>query len=111
MKSTGEQFRSWCYAVDCVSAILYILLKGGSGEAYNIADPHSIFTIRELAEMVAKIGNCKVVMEVPSEKEKRGYNPVSKSVFSVDKLETLGWKVSGTMNEKMRKTVEHLKNC
>ena len=111
MKSTGEQFRSWCYAVDCVSAILYILLKGVSGEAYNIADPHSVFTIRQLAEMVAKIGSCKVVMEVASEKEKRGYNPVSKSVFSVEKLEALGWKVSDNMTLKMRKTVEHLKEC
>ena len=111
MKSSGEQIRSWCYVVDCVSALLYILLKGMSGEAYNIADPNSVLSIRQLAEMLAKIGNTKVIMEVPSEIEKRGYNPVSRSVFSVDKLEKLGWKVSETMNEKMRKTVEYLEGC
>ncbi len=109
MKSSGEQFRSWCYVVDCVSALLFVLLKGVSGEAYNIADPKSVLTIRQLAEMLAKIGKSKVIMEVPSEMESRGYNPVTKSVFSVDKLEKLGWKVSGTMNEKMQKTVEYLK--
>lgn len=108
MKSTGEQLRSWCYVVDCVSALLYILLKGESGEAYNIADPNSVLTIKQLAEMVAKIGNRKVVMDVPSETEKKGYNLVSKSVFSVEKLKGLGWTVSENINEKIRKTVEHL---
>lgn len=109
MKSSGEQFRSWCYVVDCVSALLFILLKGSSGEAYNIADSASVFTIKQLAEMLADIGKCKVVVEVPSDIEKRGYNPVSKSVFSVDKLECLGWKVLGSMMEKMAKTVNCLK--
>lgn len=108
MKSSGEQVRSWCYVVDCVSALLYILLKGISGEAYNIADPNSVLTIRKLAEMLAEIGDCKVIMDVPSEMEKRGYNPVSKSVLSINKIEGLGWKVSGSMTQKMKKTVDHL---
>jgi len=106
MKSSGEQFRSWCYVVDCVSALIHILLKGSSGEAYNIADASSVITIKQLADMLADIGNCKVIMDVPSEQEKRGYNPVSKSVFSVDKLESLGWKLSGSMKEKMIATVK-----
>ena len=110
LKSSGEQLRSWCYVVDCVSALLYILLKGKSGEAYNVADSNSVLTIRQLAEMLAKIGKTKIIMDVPSETEKSSFNPVSKSVFSVDKLEKLDWKVSGDMNEKMRKTVEHLKS-
>lgn len=108
MKSSGEQFRSWCYVVDCVSAILYVLLKGVSGQAYNIADPTSVCTIRQLAEMLANIGNTRVVMKVPSETEKKGYNLVSKSVFSIEKLEKLGWKVSGNMADKMRNTVKQL---
>jgi nucleoside-diphosphate-sugar epimerase len=109
MKSTGAQIRSWCYVVDCVSALLYVLLKGVSGEAYNIADPNSVLTIRQLAEMLAGIGNSKVIMEVPFDMEKKGYNPVTKSVFSVDKLQALGWNVSENMDDKMRKTVRHLK--
>lgn len=28
MKSSGLQQRSYCYAADCISAILFILLKG-----------------------------------------------------------------------------------
>ncbi|MBQ3940064.1 MAG: hypothetical protein II723_03040, partial [Oscillospiraceae bacterium] len=67
----------------------FILLKGSSGEAYNIADSASVFTIKQLAEMLADIGKCKVVVEVPSDIEKRGYNPVSKSVFSAKRRSLL----------------------
>ena len=111
MKSSGEQMRSWCYVIDCVSALLYVLLKGISGEAYNIADSKSVLTIRQLAEMLARIGNCKVVIEKPSETEKRTFNPVTKSVYSVNKLEGLGWNVSGSMEDKMMKTIHYLKSC
>ena len=33
LKSTGLQYRSWCYVVDCASALLHILLKGETGQA------------------------------------------------------------------------------
>lgn len=105
MKSTGEQFRSWCYVVDAVKGLLYVLLKGLSGNAYNVADASSNISIRQLAEMVAGIGGCKVVMDVPAEEEKKGYNPVTKSVFSTEKLEKLGWKVTGSMHEKIETTI------
>ena len=59
--------------------------------------------------MMSEIGQCKVKLEVPSEIEKRGYNPVQKSVFSISKLEGVGWKISGSMKEKMAKAVNFLK--
>lgn len=43
-----------------------------------------------LAEMLAEIGDTKVITEVPSDIEKRSYNPVTKSLFSVGKLIGLG---------------------
>ena len=105
MKSTGAQFRSWCYVVDCASALLFILLKGENGQAYNIADASSNISIKELAEMIAEIGGKNVVIDMPSDAEKAGYNVVTKSIFSTDKLEGLGWSVDGSMNKKMEKTI------
>ena len=106
MKSTGKQFRSWCYVVDCASALLHILLKGENCQAYNIADESSNISIRELAEMVATIGKCKVIMELPADNEKAGYNVVKKSVFSTKKLESLGWALQpGNMEQKMKSTI------
>ena len=108
MKSTGEQFRSWCYVVDCVSALLYILLKGTNGEAYNIADANSNISIRELAETIAAIGGRKVVIDLPNTDEKRGFNPVTKSVFSTDKLESLGWHAFNHMEKGLKKSINEL---
>lgn len=105
MKSTGSQFRSWCYVVDCAAAILYILLKGENGQAYNIADASSNISIKELAEMIAEIGGRKVVMDLPTDTEKAGYNVVTKSVFSTEKLEGLGWMAIDSMYNNMLKTL------
>ena len=105
MKSNGEQYRSWCYVVDCVSALLYILLKGECGEAYNIADESSNISIRDLAEMIASIGGKKVVLCSTDTSEALGYNPVKRSVFSTEKLKELGWTVNGSMYEKMNRSI------
>ena len=109
MKSTGAQFRSWCYVVDCVSALLYILLKGENGQAYNVADSSSNISIKELAEMIATIGGKKVKIDLPTDAEKAGFNVVTKSVFSTDKLEGLGWCVVGSMRNKMETTINEVR--
>ena len=106
MKSEGTQYRSWCYVEDCVSALLYILLKGKNGEAYNIADKNSVVTIRELAETIAQIAGRKVVMQVPSDIEKKGITPIKRAVFDTAKLEALGWTVYGSMEEKLKMTID-----
>ena len=89
---------------------LYILLKGKNGEAYNIADEASNISIRELAEITASMVGRKVVMEVPDETERKGYNPVSKSVYSVEKLKTLGWQPVTSIKDGIRKTINHLQS-
>ena len=106
MKSDGSQFRSWCYVVDCVRALLYILLKGESGEAYNIADPNSNVSIRQLAEMIAGAAGRKVVVQLPKDTESKGYNRVTRSLFSTRKLESLGWTISGNMRDKIVRMIE-----
>lgn len=105
MKSTGAQFRSWCYVVDCAAALLYILLKGENGQAYNIADASSNISIKQLADMIAKIGGKKVVIDLPSDAEKAGFNVVTKSVFSTEKLKRLGWNLTGDLNDKLMATI------
>lgn len=108
MKSSGEQYRSWCYVVDAVLGILYVLLKGERGNAYNIADENSNVTIREFAEMIAHACGREVIFEVPTETEAKGFNKVRKSVFSTAKLSRLGWKTEGTINDKIKRTINSL---
>ena len=94
---------------DCVSALLYILLKGDGGEAYNIADEESNISIKELAETIAAIGGRNVVIDVPDDDERKGFNVVSKSIFDTKKISSLGWTVDGSMKDKLISTLEELK--
>lgn len=91
MKSPGSQVRSYCYVKDAVMGLLYILARGASGEAYNVADRKSVATVREYAEALAAAGGVKIRHEFPSEEEARGYSRVSRAVLDASKLEGLGW--------------------
>lgn len=108
LKSSGAQFRSWCYVVDCVAAILYITLLGNNGEAYNIADNSSNVSIRDFAETVAGLAGCNVTFATPDSIEAAGYNTVSKSIFDTKKLESLGWKPVGAFKDNVRVTINEL---
>lgn len=92
LKSSGTQIRSYCYVPDCASAILTILLKGGSGEAYNISNVSSICTIRELVEEIAKVSERKVVFTKATDAERKNFNLMENASLRSDRLEQLGWK-------------------
>lgn len=91
MKSPGLQVRSFCYVKDAAIGLLYVLLKGKSGEAYNVANRNSVATIREYAETLASISGVRLKNEFPSEEEKRGYTRIARAVMDASKLEKLGW--------------------
>ncbi len=92
MKSDGSQLRSYCYVLDTASAMLTVLLLGKAQEAYNISNPDSIITIRQMAEELAKAGEVALKLELPSESEKKAFNPMPNSSLNSQKLEALGWK-------------------
>lgn len=91
MKTPGTQMRSYCYALDCATAILTVLINGKSGEAYNISNRSSLATIRDIAEAFAEAGNRKVLFEGATEEEKASYNLMDNSSLNAEKLEALGW--------------------
>ena len=92
MKSTGSQVRSWCYVADAVCALMTLLIRGEAGQAYNVANRHSVASIREYAQTLADIAGVKLRFELPPELEKAGYTRVSRAVLNPAKLEGLGWK-------------------
>ena len=92
MKSDGSQLRSYCYSLDCASAILKVLVCGENIHAYNISNPDSIVSIRQMAELLAKAAGVKLKMELPTETEKKGFNPMRNSTLDSAGLMALGWK-------------------
>lgn len=110
MKSAGLQERSYCYVLDCVSAILTVLIRGEAGEAYNISNPNSVCTIREIAETFAEVGKRKVIFENATEVERKGYNLMENSALDAKKLLDLGWKGFFSIDEGVERTIEGLKS-
>ena len=109
MKSDGSQLRSYCYCLDCASAMITIMLKGEKGDAYNISNPNSVITIKEMAEILAEAGGGKLHREKANEQEKRGFNPMENSSLDSDKLQALGWKGSFSAQEGLSHTVAILR--
>ncbi len=105
MKSEGLQVRSYCYVLDCVTGILTILIKGGDKEAYNVANNNSRVSIKNIANIIAKKSNTNVLFEIPTDSEKKGYNPVTRSVLDGEKLEKLGWKPFYTIEDGIEQTI------
>ena len=91
MKSDGSQIRSYCYCLDCASAILVVLLKGENTHAYNVSNPDSIINIKEMADILTKSAGVELKLELPSEEERKGFNPMSNSSLDSEELLALGW--------------------
>lgn len=109
MKSDGSQIRSYCYCLDCASAMLKAMLKGNNIHAYNISNPDSIVNIRGMAEILAKTAGVELKMELPTEAEKKGFNPMSNSSLDSSDLLALGWKGLFDAERGFSHTVEILK--
>ncbi|MBQ7193771.1 MAG: NAD-dependent epimerase/dehydratase family protein [Synergistaceae bacterium] len=92
MKSDGSQKRSYCYCLDCASAIIKVLLLGQSLHAYNISNPSSIISIKEMAELLTKLSGTRLKLELPTDSEKRGFTPMKNSSLESDSLAGLGWR-------------------
>lgn len=109
MKSQGKQRRSYCYVVDCATAILTVLIKGEKGSAYNISNKNSIASIYEVAEAIANMSGIKIVFENATDYENRGYNLMKNSVLGSEKLERLGWRGVYDLEQGISATLSILK--
>lgn len=91
LKSKGTQKRTYCYVMDAVSGIFRILFCGKSGQVYNIANENTIATIAEVAQTIANISGKKVIYDLPSEIESKGFSKPQNCVLKNERLKELGW--------------------
>lgn len=109
LKSEGKQKYSYTFVTDAAAGILYTILQGEKGQAYNVADEESDITLKDLAQTLARIANTKVIFELPDEKERRGYSTATKAMLNADKLKKLGWNAQVHMPAGLRCTVEEIR--
>lgn len=108
LKSQGNQHYSYTYTGDAVSAILWILLLGEKGHAYNVADPSSDITLKDLASLIAKLSGTKVVFQIPDKIENAGYSRATRALLDGTKLKKLGWSPRETIQTGVEKTLSLL---
>ncbi len=111
LHTEGKSTSNFCYISDVVTAILTILAKGASGEAYNVCHDAETRTIAEIARLVAEKvagGEIKQVFDIPAERSAYGYAPDVTMQLCSEKLRTLGWRPEVGMEDAYRKLIDYI---
>lgn len=109
LHTTGELSRCYCYTTDAISAMLYILLKGEDGTAYNVANEATYISIRQMAELVAETFNPDYVNVVIEIQEGLGYSPTTKLRLDTQRIQTLGWTPYYNMKDMFGRLIASMK--
>jgi nucleoside-diphosphate-sugar epimerase len=114
IKSDGLSIRTFVYLSDAVRGIFTALLKGNSGETYNVSNNDCRVTIKELAENLISLYPEKNLQIVYENRNADGIylENTNKFCSSLDtgKIEKLGYKCDYGIVEGFRRVVEYLKN-
>ena len=108
LHTQGRAARPYCYTTDCVSAILYILLKGEKGNAYNVANADTYISARGLAELLRDNFNPNISVEFRLN-DNMGYAPETKLRLSTAKLQELGWSPQNDLKTILSKLISTYK--
>lgn len=105
LKSYGLPVRSYTCVFDAVSGIVAAMLKGESGQAYNVANKNSVVSIADLAKKIALCANRQVVFDIP-QGGTVGASGIVRGVLDGTKLENLGWKGVYDIDKGVKTTYE-----
>jgi len=98
----GENVREWLHVSDCVEAILRILEKGKSGEAYNVGSGQEERNINVVKGILKILGKPPELIEFV--KDRPGHD--FRYSLNTAKIRTgLGWLPETKFNDGLRKTV------
>lgn len=105
----GKQTRSFCFVDDLIEGIIKAMeSENTKGEVFNLGNEEE-FTILELAEVVKKItgssSEIKFVEELPEDDPLRRNPDIEKA------KRVLNWEPKVSLEEGLRKLVEHLKSA
>jgi nucleoside-diphosphate-sugar epimerase len=109
LKSNGEAQRVFCYISDAILGFLKVLMYGENSSAYNIANPNTEISIKNLAEMLVKLFPEKNlrVLNAGNNLESSLYlrSPISRAYPTIEKIKELGWTPSISLIEGFKRTV------
>ena len=109
LKTKGLSEGNYVNSVDCVVALLTLLAKGVSGQAYNVANEESHGTIREVAKLAIDTlgdGSSRVVID-EDKSNSSGYAPDVHLRLSSSKLRSLGWEPTYGLADSFKQLAEY----
>ena len=108
LKSEGNQFFSYTYVADAVSAMLYVLINGECGVPYNVSNSGCDVRLKDFAACCAETCGKKVVFDLPSETEKKGFSIAQKAILDNTRLRAIGWQPVYDIKDAVRRTIQIL---
>lgn len=109
LHTRGESARPYCYTIDAITAILYILLKGQDGEVYNVAGKETYVSAYDMAIFLKEHFNPNINVRIELD-DTMGYAPVTKLRLSTEKLSLLGWTSQYGLQDILEKLIQYLRS-
>ncbi|MFL9484989.1 NAD-dependent epimerase/dehydratase family protein [Chitinophagaceae bacterium LWZ2-11] len=108
MKSDGSAVRAFCYVADAVKAFFLVLLNGKPSEAYNVGNDKGECSIIDLAQKLVTLFPDKKLHVIKQEIQQGNYlnSLVSRTSPNIEKIKSLGWKPSTTIEEGFSRTIK-----
>jgi len=108
MRSDGSAIRAFCYLSDAIKGFLTVIMKGKSGQAYNVGNDKNEVNILDLANRVINLFPEKSLKIIKQEvNNQSGYlkSPISRNCPDISKLRSLGWEPETSIEEGFKRTV------
>ncbi|MBR6827602.1 MAG: NAD-dependent epimerase/dehydratase family protein [Prevotella sp.] len=109
LKSEGNQFFSYTYVTDAVMGLLAVLLRGEVGVAYNVSSEKTNIRLKDFAQACADCCGRKVVFDLPSETESKGYSVATRSVLSNERIKGIGFSPCYEMKDAISRIIAILR--
>ena len=108
MKSDGSAIRTFCYLADAVSGFFTVLLKGQSGQAYNVSNDKGEISIIDLAETIISLfpeRSIKVIKK--KDAYLKGYlkSGITRTRPDIGKICSLGWQPQYSIRNGFKRTI------
>lgn len=110
LKSEGRQYFSYTYVADAVRGLLTVLLQGEIGVPYNVSSEKTNVHLRDFARFCAEAIGKKVIFDLPSETEKKGYSIATKAILENGRIKKIGFEPVYEMSDAVSRTIEILKS-
>lgn len=107
MRSDGRATRAFCYLADATAGFFTVLLKGASGQAYNVGNDRAEVSILDLAHRLVALFPEKGLKVVRQPVPTNGYlqSKISRGCPEISKVRALGWTPHTTIEDGFRRTV------